>query len=496
MQQPNRRRSGATRPGLTADNVVYGRHQPQRSRGDGVAEVVVPLAVGTWWVLRALGRHPWATLLGAGILAAYVGYGPVGVVVLVAALAVLLVAWRYLAAGSFGRLVGQRARGAVRGWWIYGRRWTSAMTMSDLGDVYELGRYVPKLRKVRSTRWADRLSVQLLQGQKPGDYADRAEALAHTFGMLDCRARIAGPGMVLLDFLARDPLAPVVAALPISEVVDLGAVPIGVGEDGVSWTVKVRGSHTLIGGATGSGKGSVVWSIVRGLCPAIRDRWVQLWVVDPKGGMELAPGEPLFHRFACDSAEDMADLLEEVAGEMHARARRLRGHTRLHTPSVDEPLIVVVVDELAALSAYADRDTSKRLAAVLPLLLSQGRAVGVVVIGALQDPRKEIVGFRDLFPTRIALALTEDEHTDMVLGDGARDRGAHCARISLATQQGVAWVWAAGEPEPTRKRASWVTDDDIAHMAAHYRPGATPPPGTGRVIDLQPVSVDSVEVVA
>src|SRR5918994_11214 len=40
---------------------------------------------------------------------------------------------------------------------------------------------------------------------------------------------------------------------------------------------------------------------------------------------------------------------------------------------------------------------------------------------------------------------------------------------------------------------SWVTDDDIAHMAAHYRPGATPPHAAG-VIDLQPVSVDSVEV--
>ena len=240
---------------------------------------------------------------------------------------------------------------------------------------------------------------------------------------------------------------------------------------------------------------SVVWSINRALCPAIRDRWVQLWVIDPKGGMELAPGEPLFHRFACESAEDMADLLEEATAEMHARARRLRGVTRLHTPSVDEPLIVVVVDELAALSAYADRGTAKRMAAALPLLLSQGRAVGVVVIGALQDPRKEIVGFRDLFPTRIALALTEDEHTDMVLGGGARDRGANCARISLATGQGTAWVWSDGEPEPTRKRASWVTDDDIAHMASHYRPGATPPRDAG-VIDLQPIAVESVEVVA
>jgi S-DNA-T family DNA segregation ATPase FtsK/SpoIIIE len=53
-----------------------------------------------------------------------------------------------------------------------------------------------------------------------------------------------------------------------------------------------------------------------------------------------------------------------------------------------------------------DRDAKRRIAAALSLLLSQGRAVGVTVIGAVQDPRKEILTVRDLFPTRIALRLT------------------------------------------------------------------------------------------
>jgi S-DNA-T family DNA segregation ATPase FtsK/SpoIIIE len=64
----------------------------------------------------------------------------------------------------------------------------------------------------------------------------------------------------------------------------------------------------------------------------------------------------------------------------------------------------VVVDELAALTAYCtDRDAKRRFEAALSLLLSQGRAVGFYVIAALQDPRKEVVAFRDLFTTRIAL---------------------------------------------------------------------------------------------
>jgi S-DNA-T family DNA segregation ATPase FtsK/SpoIIIE len=113
--------------------------------------------------------------------------------------------------------------------------------------------------------------------------------------------------------------------------------------------------------------------------------------------------------------------------------------------------------------------------------------VGVVVVGALQDPRKETIPFRDLFPTRIALALVEAEQTDLVLGRGARQRGADCSRIPL-TQPGTAWVWCDGETEPTRVRASWVSDDDIAALADTYAPGrGSGTGGGGQVVDLPPV---------
>ena len=53
---------------------------------------------------------------------------------------------------------------------------------------------------------------------------------------------------------------------------------------------------------------------------------------------------------------------------------------------------MLIVDELAALTAWTiDREAKRRIAAALGLLLSQGRAVGVVVIGAVQDPRKEVL---------------------------------------------------------------------------------------------------------
>jgi S-DNA-T family DNA segregation ATPase FtsK/SpoIIIE len=229
----------------------------------------------------------------------------------------------------------------------------------------------------------------------------------------------------------------------------------------------------------------VLWSLIRSLGPGIRDGLVRLWVLDPKGGMELAAGAPLFARFAYDSPAAMADVLDDAVEVMQARAARLRGLTRLHQPTTDEPLIVVV-DELASLTAYAERDDRRRIAAALSLLLSQGRAVGVVVVAALQDPRKEVLPFRDLFPTRVALALVEAEQTDLVLGRGARQRGADCSRIPL-TSPGVGWVWCDGENEPARVRAAWVTDHHIAAMVAAYTPGTPPSPAPGNDRDGQVV---------
>ena len=116
---------------------------------------------------------------------------------------------------------------------------------------------------------------------------------------------------------------------------------------------------------------------------------------------------------------------------MRARQDPLRGVTRLHDPSTYELLIVLVVDELAALTAWTiDREAKRRIAAALGLLLSQGRAVRLVVVGAVQDPRKEVLTVRGLFPTRIALRLSEAEQVNLVLGPGARNRGALCDQIS------------------------------------------------------------------
>ena len=63
------------------------------------------------------------------------------------------------------------------------------------------------------------------------------------------------------------------------------------------WRLRPVGSHVLVVGATGAGKGSVLWSILFALAEPIRAGLVKVWAIDPKGGMELASGRHLFDRF-------------------------------------------------------------------------------------------------------------------------------------------------------------------------------------------------------
>jgi S-DNA-T family DNA segregation ATPase FtsK/SpoIIIE len=428
-------------------------------------------------LLIAALRHPLVTgfVVGSGWLIAQ--YGRDGYTFTWAVLAAVIGVWVLVHRQSWLRLVGWPLLSRLRRLWVYQRHWDAAMATCGLTAMFGDRGYLPKLGRVRCDRYTDRVRVHLVSGQAPEDWEKVTAPLAHTLGALSCVVRVVKPRLLVLEFLRADPLIQPVPALPIPKTTDLTAVALGVVADGSLWLCRLLGTHILVAGATGAGKGSVLWSLIRGLATAIRDGLVALWVLDPKGGMELASGEPMFARFVYGdddnpdplaAYQEMAAVLDEAVRVMKARQARLRGTTRLHTPTSAEPLIVVMVDEMAGLSAYCqDSQLRKRMGQALSLLLSQGRAVGVLVVGALQDPRKEVLPFRDLFPTRIALRLTEPSQVDMVLGDGARNRGALCDQIP-ETLPGVGYVALDGVREPKRVRAAYVTDDDIAAMARDY----------------------------
>jgi S-DNA-T family DNA segregation ATPase FtsK/SpoIIIE len=145
---------------------------------------------------------------------------------------------------------------------------------------------------------------------------------------------------------------------------------------------------------------------------------------------------------------------------------------------------VLIVDELADVIAYQpDKQLRDRAARAVQTITSQGRAPGYVLAGLVQDPRKEIVSFRHLFTTRVALRLDEPQQVDMVLGDGVRQRGAAAHEIAESTP-GVAWVKQDGQREPDRARAFHVTDTDLEVLRAYV----TAPDATVHPFPMRPDS--------
>ncbi|WP_280247346.1 FtsK/SpoIIIE domain-containing protein [Nocardia abscessus] len=324
------------------------------------------------------------------------------------------------------------------------------------------------------TDYGLQVDLLMLSGQTRNDWSkdETRDALCQVLGVQDVRVVFPHPGVVRLELRVFDTLADT-ATLPGSASaagVDLEAVPVGVTEDFDTWRVRVLYGHTLVAGATGSGKGSVLWSIIAALGPAIKAGLVDLYLADPKGGAEFGKGENrLFVRFATDNTTILA-MLDEAVELMRERLARMRAAgLRKIVPSTDEPLILIIIDEAASLSSYATREEQQEFRRLTGLLLSQGRAAAVSVIAALQDPSKETMPNRQLFPVRIGLRLDEPTQNAMVHGQGARDRGARCDEISDQTP-GVGYVGEDGTTEFVRVRAFFVSDDDIDAIVDAYSP--------------------------
>jgi S-DNA-T family DNA segregation ATPase FtsK/SpoIIIE len=471
--------------------------------------------IGLWWLLRRIGFDV-SLYDTAGLLLDFV------VLVVVWWAAAGVVGWfkrpkrrwarrLVLVVASWELFVGSWWRPFWRTRWVYGRDWQETMAEAYLTIVRaRQWDKVPRIRKMLPGPFGDTVHVQMLKGQTVELYERKAEAFAEAFGMQACRAypryttagrwprpmmveledgrrrpgigkRKAGiriPGQVTLEFATKDVLAEPLKAIPIPtsvEAVDFGAVPVGRTEAGEPWTLKIHGSHLLVAGLTGSGKGSILWSVLKGLAPAIQAGLVEVWAIDPKGGMELFRGRPLYTRYCDSTPAEMAKMLGALTTKLDQRTQKYKPTQRSHTPTVEDPLILCVIDECAKLFVplspdKKDKDVANDNKAKVTLLVNQGRAVGISMLMLLQNPRKEVVDMRDEIPDRVALRLLSAGYTDMMFWQGAAASGIRCDRI-LRNQPGRGFAWNDKRRAVIAVRAAYVSDEEIADLVAHYSPG-------------------------
>ncbi len=94
----------------------------------------------------------------------------------------------------------------------------------------------------------------------------------------------------------------------------------------------------------------------------------------------MSVGSALFSKIATTEAE-AARLLTKLEELLDSRGRRMAGRARSHTPSTAEPLVVLLIDELAGLTAYmTDAAPKKQVAASLSRILTKPESVDDSVI--------------------------------------------------------------------------------------------------------------------
>lgn len=390
-----------------------------------------------------------------------------------------LLAWYRSHPDSFDRFAAPVLRSWRRRWFsrYSGGRWRDVTTACDLAPAHRKTNdlQVPRVIKVRSSSpTVDTVYVRMVPGQTPAQWQDKTDALAVALNVKRVGIEQVRPQILALVVQRRESFTEVIEAPAMpwdSDAVDLSALFLGETEFGGDWCEPLIGQHWLVAGATGSGKGSLAWGPLRSLAPMIRDGVVRLFTLDPKR-MELTKTKNMAHAYAAD-LDECVDVARAFVKDLQETEESLADQgKRKFTPSVETPLNLLMMDELGALLSFGDYAVAKELRKLLSIVGTQGRATGHSMLGYVQEPTKDTVPIRDLFTVRVCLRVTTAGHPDMVLGDGARLRGALADEIpNDPATAGIGYVLRPKSRLPMRVRAAYVDDAEIDELTEFVTTG-------------------------
>jgi S-DNA-T family DNA segregation ATPase FtsK/SpoIIIE len=241
-------------------------------------------------------------------------------------------------------------------------------------------------------------------------------------------------------------------------------IHFGIDENGLPVEVTLMYRNLLDGGEPGSGKSSLLNTIIAhvALCSDAR-----LWLFDGKI-VELGLWRPVADVFVGNSIADALTRLRELQVEMNTRYRQLDAAGRrkiVRTDGLD--VIVCVIDELAYYSVtIGTKEQQEEFRNLVRDLVARGRAAGIIVIAATQRPSADIIptSLRDLFGFRVAFRCTTDSSSDIILSQGWASEG-YSAKNIRPEDIGVGWILAEGGI-PRRFKAAYLTDAQIRAVIA------------------------------
>lgn len=221
--------------------------------------------------------------------------------------------------------------------------------------------------------------------------------------------------------------------------------------------------HTLVAGATGSGKSVLIQALILDIAATNPSRLAQIHLIDPKMGVDYVALERLPHvqgGGAIIEQERAIEVLHGLVVEMDRRyglfraqtARDIRSYNTKVAPDARLPMVFLVHDEFA--EWMLSEDYKEAVAANVSRLGVKARAAGIHLIFAAQRPDANVmpIQLRDNLGNRLILKVASVGTSEIALGQAGAEQllgsGHLAARLS-------------GEPDIVFAQAPFLSDDDI-----------------------------------
>lgn len=262
-------------------------------------------------------------------------------------------------------------------------------------------------------------------------------------------------------------------AIPVSGLSIYDPVHFGVDENGLRVEVTLAGRNLLSGGEPGSGKSSLVNTIV---AHAALSADCRLWLFDGKL-VELDQWRPVADVFVGNDMDLAITTARALQQEMDIRYAMLRQVGRRKIVRDDGlNAILFVLDEFALYTAtYGTKEQRDEFVRIFRDIVARGRAAGIITVAATQRPSADIIptSLRDLFGYRQAFRCTTEISSDIILGYGWAKAG-YGANTIAPEDRGIGYLLAEGGI-PRRMKAAYLSDHHIYGLVDHARRIRTAP---------------------
>ncbi|MBI3374029.1 MAG: DNA translocase FtsK 4TM domain-containing protein [Betaproteobacteria bacterium] len=268
--------------------------------------------------------------------------------------------------------------------------------------------------------------------------------------------------------------------------------------------------HLLVAGTTGSGKSVAINAMILSLLYKAEPRQVRLILVDPKM-LELSVYQGIPHLLApvVTDMKQAANALSWCVGEMERRyklmswlgVRNLSGFNHKiaaaekagrveNGPNTDasgnpepltqQPVIVVVIDELADLMMVV----GKKVEELIARLAQKARAAGIHLILATQRPSVDVITglIKANIPTRISFQVASKVDSRTILDQSGAD---------ALLGQGDMLYLSPGTGQPQRVHGAFVSDQEV-HKVIDYLKQLAEPDYLSEVLEPEPAGDDGV----